>query len=47
LSVDGGRAFKIQPGDWVECRKSTQHTQLIRLTGRSFYEQINKKLGKA
>lgn len=46
LSVDGGRAFKIQPGDWVECRKSSQHTQLIRLTGRSFYEQINKKLGK-
>lgn len=47
LSVDGGRAFKIQPGDWVECRKSRQQTQLIRLTGRSFYEQINKKLGKA
>lgn len=47
LSVDGGRAFKIQPGDWVECRKSRQQTQLIRLTGKSFYEQINKKLGKA
>lgn len=47
LSVDGGRAFKIQPGDWVECRKSTQQTQLIRLTGRTFYEQIHKKLGKA
>ena len=47
LSVDGGRAFKIQPGDWVECRKSAQQTQLIRLTGRSFYEQIHKKLGKA
>jgi len=47
LSVDGGRSFKIQPGDWVECRKSNQQTQLIRLTGRTFYEQINKKLGKA
>ena len=47
LSVDGGRAFKIQPGDWVECRKSSQQTQLIRLTGRTFYEQIHKKLGKA
>ena len=47
LSVDGGRGFKIQPGDWVECRKSRQQTQLVRLTGRSFYEQINKKLGKA
>ena len=47
LSVDGGRAFKIQPGDWVECRKSVRQTQLIRLTGRSFYEQIKRKLGKA
>ena len=47
LSVDGGRAFKIQPGDWIECRKSAQQTQLIRLTGKSFYEQIHKKLGKA
>lgn len=47
LSVDGGRAFKIQPGDWVECRKSSQQTLLIRLTGRTFYEQIHKKLGKA
>ena len=46
LSVDGGRAFKIQPGDWIECRKSVQQTQLIRLTGRTFYEQIHKKLGK-
>lgn len=47
LSVDGGRAFKIQPGDWVECRKSEQTTRLIRLAGRSFYERINQKLGKA
>lgn len=47
LSVDGGRAFKIQPGDWVECRKSSQVTQLVRLTGRSFYELIDQKLGRA
>lgn len=47
LSVDGGRAFKLQSGDWVECRRSTQVTQLVRLTGRSFYERINQKLGKA
>ena len=46
LSVDGGRAFKVQPGDWVECRKSEQTTRLIRLTGRSFYERIDQKLGK-
>ena len=46
LSVDGGRAFRIQPGDWVECRRSRQVTQLVKLTGRSFYERINQKLGK-
>lgn len=47
LSVDGGKAFKILPGDWVECRRSSRVTQFIKLTGRSFYEQINNKLGKA
>lgn len=47
LSVDGGRAFRIQPGDWVECRRSKQVTRLVKLTGRSFYERINQKLGKA
>lgn len=47
LSVDGGRAFRIQPGDWVECRRSSRVTQLVKLTGRSFYELIDQKLGKA
>ncbi len=46
LSVDGGRAFRVQPGDWVECRRSQQTTRLVKLTGRSFYERINQKLGK-
>lgn len=46
LSVDGGRAFRVQQGDWVECRRSRRMTQLVRLTGRSFYERINQKLGK-
>ena len=46
LSVDGGKAFRIQPGDWVECRRSERVTQLVKLTGRSFYEQINQKLGR-
>ena len=46
LSVDGGRAFRVGPGDWVECRRSRQTTQLVKLTGRSFYERINQKLGK-
>ena len=47
LSVDGGRSFRVQPGDWVECRRSRQTTQMVKLTGRSFYERINQKLGKA
>ena len=47
LSVDGGRAFRVQPGDWVDCRRSQQVTRLVRLTGRSFYDRINRKLGKA
>ncbi len=47
LSVDGGRAFRVGPGDWVECRRSRQTTQMVKLTGRSFYERINQKLGKA
>ena len=46
LSVDGGKAFRIQPGDWVECRRSQQVTRLVRLTGRSFYERIHLKLGR-
>ena len=46
LSVDGGRAFRVQPGDWVDCRRSQQVTRLVRLTGRSFYDRINRKLGK-
>lgn len=46
LSVDGGKAFRVMAGDWVECRRSRQTTQMVKLTGRSFYEQINQKLGK-
>lgn len=46
LSVDGGKAFRVLPGDWVECRKSRQQTRLVRLTGRSFYELIHTKLGR-
>ena len=46
LAVDGGKAFRVQPGDWVECRRSQQFAQLVKLTGRSFYERINQKLGR-
>lgn len=45
LSVDGGRAFKLVPGDRVEVSKSPNQTRLVKLTGRSFYEILNQKLG--
>ena len=46
LSVDGGRAWKLTAADRVEIKRSKLTTQLVRLTGRSFYESINQKLGK-
>lgn len=46
LSVDGGRAFKLQHGDRVEIARSQRQTRLVKLTGRSFYEILNQKLGK-
>ncbi|MBM6926309.1 NAD(+)/NADH kinase [Pseudoflavonifractor phocaeensis] len=47
LSVDGGRAFKLNGGDVVETRRSKSRTSLVRITGRSFYEILNHKLGGA
>ena len=47
LSVDGGRALKLISGDQVEIKRSKTVTKLVKLTGRSFYEVINQKLGKA
>lgn len=47
LSVDGGRAFKLFGGDCVEVRCSSQVTRLVRLTNSSFYDTINRKLGRA
>lgn len=46
LSVDGGRAFKLLSGDRLEVARSKRRTQLVKLTGRSFYEILNQKLGK-
>ncbi len=46
LSVDGGKAFRLRPGDQVEIRRSRSKTRLIRLTGRSFYTLMNQKLGR-
>lgn len=45
LSVDGGRATRLTVGERVEIRRSQHCTRLVRLTGRSFYQVINEKLG--
>ena len=45
LSVDGGKAVKINMGDRITIRKSEYTTKLIRLKQRSFYDVVNKKFG--
>ena len=43
LSVDGGRAFRLSPGDVVTARSSEKVTRLVRLKDTSFFEVLNKK----
>ena len=45
LSVDGGKALRLNSSDTVELRVSQSKTRLVRVTGRSFYEILNHKLG--
>lgn len=44
LSVDGGKALKLNMGDVTMVRKSQKETRLIRLKNRSFYDVVNAKL---
>lgn len=46
LSVDGGKAFKLNGGDIMQIRQAETSTRLVRLTGRSFYEIMTQKLGR-
>lgn len=46
LSADGGRAFRLSSGDVVEMRCAAQKLRLVRMTGRSFYDLLNQKLGR-
>ena len=46
LSVDGGKALKLNMGDVTTVRKSEKETKLIRLKKRSFYDVINAKFKK-
>ncbi len=43
LSVDGGKATKINMGDVITIRKSKLSTKLVRLKARSFYDVVNMK----
>ena len=43
LSVDGGKALKMNMGDVATIRKSNLTTKLIRLKERSFYDVVNMK----
>lgn len=43
LSVDGGRAIKINAGDVITVTCSKLETKLLRLKNRSFYDVINHK----
>jgi len=43
LSVDGGKAQKLNMGDIAVIRKSKLSTGLIRLKNRSFYDVLNMK----
>lgn len=44
LSVDGGKAFKLYPGDTVQVTRSRRTLRLVKLSDKSFYEMLNRKL---
>ena len=46
LSVDGGKALRMNVGDIATIRKSSLVTKLVRLKNRSFYDVINMKFKK-
>ncbi|MBE6942685.1 MAG: NAD(+)/NADH kinase [Ruminococcaceae bacterium] len=43
LSVDGGKALRINAGDIATVKRSPLTTKLVRLKDRSFYDVINQK----
>ena len=46
LSVDGGKALRLNMGDLATVKKSHLETKLIRLKDRSFYDVVNAKFKK-
>ena len=47
LSVDGGRAVRLNMGDVATIKKSHLETRLIRLKDRSFYDVVSSKFNRA
>lgn len=47
LSVDGGKAVRLNMGDVATIKKSHLETKLVRLKDRSFYDVVNAKFKKA
>ena len=43
LSVDGGKALRMNMGDVATIRKSNHYTKLVRLKDRSFFDVVNMK----
>ena len=43
LSVDGGKAVRLNMGDVATIRRSNLETKLVRLKDRSFYDVVNMK----
>lgn len=43
LSVDGGRAFRLNLGDEIVVKSSPKVTRLVRLKDTSFFELLNRK----
>lgn len=46
LSLDGGKAVRMNLGDVATIKKSSLETKLVRLNERSFYEVLNTKFRK-
>ena len=47
LSVDGGKALRMNMGDVAIVKKSHLETKLVRLNDRSFYDVLNTKFKMA
>lgn len=45
LSVDGGKSIRISGNDRVEICRAECRTQLVKLSGKNFYQLLNQKLG--